>query len=131
MPVKHATIDEYLASLPPDKAAALQKLRRIIQEEAPGAEECFSYGMPAFRFGKRVLVAFAARSGHLALYPMSGGIVAAFAGDLEGFDTSKGTIRFHPGNPLPDGLVRRIVRSRIEENLLRKPLPPGDDFASS
>ncbi len=113
--VNAATIDEYLAGLPADRAATLERLRRIILEEAPGAQECFSYGMPAFRFGRLVLVAFAARSGHLALYPMSGGIVSAFAGDLDGFDTSKGTIRFQPWNPLPDELVRRIVRARIEE----------------
>lgn len=112
---RHATIDEYLAGLPADEAEALERVRRIVLEAAPGAVECFSYGMPAFRFEKRVLVAFAARIGHLALYPMSGGIVAAFADDLAGFDTSRGTIRFQPGNPLPDELIRRIVRIRIEE----------------
>lgn len=111
-----SSIDEYFAGLPADRAAALERLRRIITESAPGAEECFSYGMPAFRFEKRVLVAFASRSGHLALYPMSGGIVGAFEADLAGFDASRGTIRFQPGNPLPDDLIRRIVRARIEEN---------------
>ncbi len=115
MLTKHATIDEYLAGLPADRAAALERLRRIVLETAPGAEECFSYGMPAFRFEKRVLMAFAARSGHLALYPMSGGIVTAFAAELAGFDTSKGTIRFQPGHPLPDELVRRIVEARMDE----------------
>ncbi|HOZ18697.1 MAG TPA: DUF1801 domain-containing protein [Candidatus Fermentibacter daniensis] len=110
------SIEDYLAALPADRRHALEALRGAILEEAPGAEECFSYGMPAFRFEKRVLVAYAARSGHLALYPMSGGIVAAFEADLAGFDTSKGTIHFQPDNPLPDGLVRRIVKARIEEN---------------
>lgn len=119
MPVKHGTIDEYLADLPEGQKASLERLRGVIREAAPGAEECFSYGMPAFRFEKRVLVAFAARSGHLALYPMSGGIVAAFEAGLAGFDTSKGTIRFQAGTPLPDELVHGIVRARIDENRRR------------
>ena len=109
-------IDEYIQSLPEGRQAILEKLRLTIQKAAPSATETISYGMPAFRFEKRVLVAYAARSGHLALYPMSGGIVAAFEADLAGFDTSKGTIHFQPDNPLPDGLVRRIVKARIEEN---------------
>lgn len=114
--VKSGSIEDYLAALPAGRRNVLEAMRRVIQEAAPGAEDCFSFGMPAFRLEGRVLVGYAARSGHLALYPMSGSVVAAFAADLEGFDTSKGTIRFQPGHPLPDGLVRRIVEARIAEN---------------
>ena len=36
--------------------------------------------------------------------------------ELEGFDTTKGTIRFHPDRPLPAALVRKLVKARIAEN---------------
>jgi 3-methyladenine DNA glycosylase AlkD/uncharacterized protein YdhG (YjbR/CyaY superfamily) len=108
-------IDAYLARLAPGPRAALERLRKQIREAAPGAEECISYGLPAFRLDGP-LVAFGATSKHCAFYPMSGTIVGALAADLEEFDVSKGTIRFQPDQPLPAALVRKIVRARIREN---------------
>ncbi|MFI4974043.1 MAG: iron chaperone [Caulobacterales bacterium] len=107
-----ATLDEYLAGLREDQRAALLDLRRQILAAAPGAQDCISYGMPAFRRGG-VLVWMGATRKHCALYP--GGQVEAFKDDLEGFDTSKDTIRFQPSRPLPGDLVRRIVTRRLEQ----------------
>jgi uncharacterized protein YdhG (YjbR/CyaY superfamily) len=109
------TIDEYLEALPPEKRAALEKLRKAIRAAAPGAEECISYGMPAFRLDGRMLVWFGAASKHCAFYPGANPI-AALADDLDGYDTSKGTIRFPPDEPLPAALVRKLVKTRIAEN---------------
>jgi uncharacterized protein YdhG (YjbR/CyaY superfamily) len=111
---KPTSIDEYLAGVEPVKRAALQKLRRSIRAMFPGAEECISYGMPAFRLDGRILAYFSAGAHHCALYP--GGSVAAFEGDLAGYETSKGTIRFQPDKPLPDRLVRKILNARAAEN---------------
>ncbi len=116
MPHLPKTHDEYLATLPEDKRAALEKLRRTIHRAAPGAEECMSYRLPAFRFEGRVLVAFGAASEHCALYPMSATAVEAHQEELKGFDTSKGTIRFQPDHPLPAALVKKLVQARIAEN---------------
>jgi uncharacterized protein YdhG (YjbR/CyaY superfamily) len=107
---------EYLAALPADQRAALRKLRRAILAAAPGAEECISYGLPAFRYQGRVLVGFAAAAKHCSFFPMSRTTVAAFAGELTGYETSKGTIRFQPGKPLPVALVRKLVKHRMAEN---------------
>jgi uncharacterized protein YdhG (YjbR/CyaY superfamily) len=119
MASKFESMDEYLSALPADQRAVLEKLRQTILATAPGAEECFSYGMPAFRFEGKILVAFAARTSHCALYPMSGETVAAFMADLAGYDTSIGTIRFQPGHPLPVPLIRKLVKARIQENRRR------------
>ena len=105
------TIDEYLARLPPDKRAALQWLRRHIRAAAPAAEECISYGIPAFRLDGKLLVHFGAAARHCAFYP--GAVIESFRDELRGYDTSKGTIRFQPGDPLPAGLVTRIVQAQI------------------
>ena len=116
MAAKPKTIDEYLAAVSADKRAALEKLRKTIRTAAPRAEECISYGLPAFRLDGRMLVAFGATANHCALYPMSSTTVEAHGEELRGYDTSKGTIRFQPGKPLPATLVRKLVKARIAEN---------------
>ncbi|HEY1418662.1 MAG TPA: DUF1801 domain-containing protein [Myxococcaceae bacterium] len=109
----------YLARVGDEQRAALERLRRTIRAAAPGAEEIISYGIPTFGFDGRGLVGFGASSGHCSLYPLNGTTVAELADDLEGFDTSKGTIRFRPDRPLPTALVRKLVRARIAENARR------------
>ena len=112
---KPKTIDDYLASLSHDQGAALEKLRKIIRAAAPDAEECISYGLPAFRLNG-MLVAFGATANHCAFYPMNSSTVKAHQEELKDYDTSKGTIRFQPDKPLPATLVRKLVKARIAEN---------------
>jgi uncharacterized protein YdhG (YjbR/CyaY superfamily) len=111
---KARTIDEYLAVLSSDKRAALERLRKTIRAAAPRAEECISYQLPAFRLDGRMLVWFGAATNHCSFYP--GAVVEDYREDLEGFATSKGTIRFQPDHPLPATLVRKLVRARIAQN---------------
>ena len=110
------THDEYLETLPEAERAALEKLRRTVRAAAPRAEECISYQLPAFRLNGKVLVLFGATAKHCSFFPGSGTTVEAHRGDLEGYSTSKGTIRFDADKPLPVTLVRRIVKYRIAEN---------------
>lgn len=112
-------IDDYLAALAPGPRAALQKLRRVIRSAAPGAEECISYRLCAFR-RDGMLVAFGATANHCAFYLMSATTIAAHEKDLKGYDTSKGTIRFQPDKPLPAALVRKLVKARLAENAARR-----------
>jgi len=113
---KPKSIDEYLAGVPDDKRAALERLRAIIKGAAPGAEEYITYQLPAFRLNGKPLVAFGAASNHCSLYPMSSAIVEAYKDDLKDYITSKGSIRFQPDNPLPEALLRKLVEARIAEN---------------
>ena len=106
------SIDAYLARVDPDKRAALERLRRSIKAVVPRGEECISYGLPCFRLDGRMVLHFGAAAKHCAFYP--GGIVSQFASELSGFETSKGTIRFTPEQPLPAPLVRRIVKALVE-----------------
>src|SRR5687767_1499168 len=99
------TIDEYLAALPADQRAALEKLRKTIKAAAPKAEECISYGLAAFRLDGNPLVALGATANHCALYLMSSSTVAAHRDELMDYRTSKGTVRFPAEAPLPASLV--------------------------
>ena len=108
-------VTAYLATVPVDARTALQRLRNAIRAAAPGAEEGFSYGLPAFKLDGRSLVCYSAPKRHCSFYPMSAAVISANAKDLRGYDTSKGTIRFPANKPLPLALVRKLVRARIEE----------------
>ena len=112
------TFDGYLAALDPRQRAALEKLRKAIRSAAPKAEECISYGVPAFRLNGKFLVALGAAANHCSFYP--GSALQALKVDLRGYDTSKGTIRFQPDRPLPPALVRRLVKARIAQQALRR-----------
>ena len=115
------TIDEYLVPLSNEKRAALENLRRAIKSAAPRAEECISYGVPAFRLDGKLLVAFGAAAKHCAFYPGAFPI-KAHKDELKDYDTSKGTIRFQADSPLPATLVRKLVKTRMAEHASRKPV---------
>jgi uncharacterized protein YdhG (YjbR/CyaY superfamily) len=113
---KPKTVDEYLAVLNDDRRAGLEKLRKDIRAAAPKAEECIGYGIPGFRLNGKYFVGFGAAANHCAFYP--GSTVRGHKKELKKYDTSKGTIRFQPHDPLPAALVRKLIKARIAEKAL-------------
>ena len=105
----------YLDGLPVPQAAALRRVVELALQEAPGAVEGRSYGMPALKVEGRPLIGVIAATAHLSIFPFSAAVVAAVAADLDGFSLSKGTVRFTQAQPLPEAVVRRIVRLRLAE----------------
>jgi len=71
--------------------------------------------MPAYSH-RRILVMFAAFKNHISLFPTAAA-VRAFAKELSGFRTTKGSIHFPLERPLPVGLIRRIVKFRVRESV--------------
>ena len=106
------TIDEYIAGFPPETQALLEKVRAICRAEAPRAIETISYAIPTFDLEGKHLCHFAAFKGHLSFFPTGQG-ADAFADELKAYKGGRGTVQFPFGQPLPEDLIRRMVRYRV------------------
>jgi uncharacterized protein YdhG (YjbR/CyaY superfamily) len=110
-------VDEYLAGVPKEVRSTLEKLRKSIKAAAPMASEVISYQMPMYKH-HGMLVGFAAFKDHCSIFP-GPAVIKAHQEELKGYYTSKGTIRFSAGKPLPAALVKKLVKTRIQENEAR------------
>lgn len=118
--IKFKTVDEYMSSLPKSSREILEHLRKAIKQAAPKAEEMISYNMPAFKF-LGVLVYFAAYKTHIGFYPTASPI-PIFKKELEKYELAKGTVRFPLDKPLPLALIKKIVKFKMSENIVKEEL---------
>ena len=109
------TVDDYLASLDEPKRQTLQQLRETIRAVIPDAEECISYGMPAFRLHGKVVAGFAAFKNHLAYLPHSGSVFGELREELAGYVTTSGSLHFAVDTPLPESLVKKLIEVRLRQ----------------
>ena len=112
------SIDEYLAALPAQEKAALEKIRSLVKSLIPRAVEKISYRIPTFHY-LSPLVGFAAFKDHCSFYVMSYKIMEKFEKELKPYKISTGTIRFPANEPLPELLLRKIIQARIKENEIK------------
>ncbi len=110
------TIDAYIAGFPKETQDRLQRVRQVISQAAPDAEEAMRYQMPTFRLAGKNLVHFAAFAHHIGLYPTPSG-VAAFKKELSAYKQGKGSVQFPLNEPLPYDLVKKIVMFRVKETV--------------
>jgi uncharacterized protein YdhG (YjbR/CyaY superfamily) len=108
-----ATIDEYLAGVSLGFRPLLRALRKTIRRAAPLATESITYGIPTFKQDGQRLIYFSSATKHCAIHMVR-------KTDLDdavrrGFSVGRGSIRFTPEHPLPEGLVTRIVKTRLTQ----------------
>ena len=111
-------VDSYLARVSPEARTTLEKLRNTIKAVVPNAVEVISYQVPTFKLDGRMLVSYAAFKNHCSFFPGAAPI-KAHEDELKSYVTSKGTIRFPAAKPLPAGLVKKLVKTRVKENEAR------------
>jgi len=112
---KATPIDDCLRGVPEDRRSALENLRTKIRSVVPDAEECVSYGMPAFRLRGGVVAGFQATKNGCSYYPFSGSTLAAVARFVGAYDQTQSALHFSPDKPLPLALVRRLIKARTSE----------------
>jgi uncharacterized protein YdhG (YjbR/CyaY superfamily) len=110
--VSENEVDAYLAALDEPKRTTLEHLRTTILEIVPNAEQCISYGMPAFKLEGKAVAGFAAFKNHMSYLPHSGSVLPALSDDLDQYSMSKGALRFRIDTPLPKALVTKLVAER-------------------
>jgi len=110
------TVDEYLATTPEPARSTLKHIRAVIKSVVPReTTEVISYRIPMFKY-KGMLVGYAAFAKHCSLFPTGSGVIEKFAKELAVYRTSRGTIQFPSDKPLPDALLKKIVKLRVKEN---------------
>jgi len=109
------TIDEYIADQPMAIRPIMEKLRQIVNKNAPGAQEVISYRMPAYKL-HGMLLYFSAFTNHYSLFAFPDAIIA-FKDKLKRYEQSKGTIRFPLDKPVPVKLITEIVKYKVNENI--------------
>lgn len=110
------TIDDYIATFPPDVQAILQKIRATIAKAVPKAQERISYRIPAFALDGDVIY-FAAFKKHIGLYPPVRD--AKLKKEVARYAGPKGNLQFPLAERIPYALIGRVARARARENAAR------------
>lgn len=108
-------VETYLAKLPVDQLEALQRVRKIVKEVAPGATEELHYQVPTF-LHHGPLVAYAAGKKHCSFFVRSHPLMKTMEKELAPYFAGPGTLRFNALEPIPSKLLQAIVRARMREN---------------
>ena len=112
-------IDEYISWFSPEVQAILEKIRLTIRQAAPGAQEIISYKIPAFR-QNGILVYFAAFKKHIGFFPpVKGDAKLVKAASI--YAGKKGNLQFPLDRRIPYGLIEKIVKLRVKQNLSKAP----------
>jgi uncharacterized protein YdhG (YjbR/CyaY superfamily) len=109
-------VNKYILNLPVEQQIALERVRQIIKNTVPEAQEYLSYKMPAYHF-HGMIGGFAAFKNHCSFFPWDSKTIDVFKDELKGFKTSAGTIQFTPEKPLSEELLQKILRYRVTSNL--------------
>lgn len=108
-------VDKYLDEAPEPHRTTLIQLRETLLKMLPQATEALAYGVPAFKVGGKAIAGYAHFKNHCSYFPHSGSVLAQLAGELGGYEWSKGTLRFRVDQPLPESLVQRLVEERLRQ----------------
>lgn len=110
-------VNDYIAAYPDEIQKLLRQIRKVIREEALGAEETINYGIPTFKLNGN-LVHYAGFKNHIGFYPAPVGI-EQFKEKLSVYKQGKGSVQFPVNKPLPLQLIREIVRFRVLQNIAK------------
>ena len=100
------TVDEYIATFPPEVREVLEEVRRTIHAAVPGAGEKISYQIPTITLDGTSLLHFSGWKSHIALYP-----IPPIDEDVTQYRSGKSTLKFPLDKPIPYDLITRIAKA--------------------
>lgn len=115
MKSKARSVQAYIAACPPESRKALKQLRTLVKASARGATEKISYGILQFVVNGKGLLHIAGWKKHVSVYAVTAGVVRELKQEIKAYQTGRGTLQFPLGQPMPKGLIRRIVKVRVGE----------------
>jgi uncharacterized protein YdhG (YjbR/CyaY superfamily) len=102
-----STVEEYIASAPPEGQSHLRRLHALLKRAAPRATPVIKWGNPFF-VEPRFVFAYSAHKAHLSFAP-GPEAMAEFAGELKAHPTTKHFLKVPYSAPLPEDLLRRMA----------------------
>jgi uncharacterized protein YdhG (YjbR/CyaY superfamily) len=108
-------VAKYIADQKQPQRKALKALRSTIRKAAPKATERISYRIPVFELDGKYLVYIAAFKEHVSMYPVTAAMVKKHGKAIEPYRHGRGTLRFDLDEPLPLGLIAKLVKARLAE----------------
>lgn len=111
---KFASVKDYINSMEPEVRKTLQAVRKSILASAKGIDEVISYNIPGYKLDGKSVVFIAGFKNHCSLYPMTKQTVKALGAKLDKYTVKGSTLQYEIGKPLPQVLVKLIVKERIK-----------------
>lgn len=108
-------VEKYLKRAPEPHRSTLIRIRETLRELLPDATETISYGMPALKVDGKAVAGYAFYKNHCSYFPHSSGVLPRLTDEIEGYEWSKGTLKFPPDSPPPRELLARLVAVRLDE----------------
>ncbi len=106
-------IIDFLSKLPKEEKSAFQRIIDIVRECIPEVKDSLSYGMPTLKINDRPLIGFSSNKYGLNIYPFDSRVITDLKNELDGFETSKGVIRFTIDQQLTEELIVLIIDTRL------------------
>lgn len=106
-------VDTYLARIDAEKRPALERIRALVKEIVPSAQETISYRMPTLTFRGIPFFGFAAHARHIGIYPFSGSVLADLGDDLRNYECSRSAVRVPYDRPISKALLKNIIARRL------------------
>jgi uncharacterized protein YdhG (YjbR/CyaY superfamily) len=108
------SVEDYIATFPPDVQTVLQAVRDTIHAAAPGATESISYQIPTFSIAGRPIVYLAGWKKHVSIYPMPD-LGEKLEPQIAPYLSGKGTAKFDLRKPIPHELITVLVQRLVAQ----------------
>ena len=109
-----AEVTAHLKKFDKPQRDALQAVREIIAEALPEAKEVIKYGIPTFAIDGKGVIGFDGFKNHNSIFPYSGSFASRMRDELAGYEQTKGSIHFDKEKPFPKGLLKKVIKVRLE-----------------